>query len=162
MPTAADIYTPWRVWPTSLLGSFLAFVPGTKPRNSARKPASAGDGAGAHSGSSDLKISRRCARGAADFPRAAGIVQLIFLASFFVETDLDDAAVQQAVTILGRECSPRLSEKEIKNAIEQSKESRGQLKDATIAGYLKVTSEEARAVPRWADSQSLQEVRAFS
>jgi hypothetical protein len=45
-----------------------------------------------------------------------------------------------------------LSEEAIKNAINQSGESRRQVKDTTIAGYLKVTSEEARIIPRWADS----------
>ncbi len=71
---------------------------------------------------------------------------------------LDDAAVRQAVTILGRECCPPLSEREIKNAIEQSEESRGQLRDTTIAGYLKVTPEEGRTIPRWAHSDAPQEV----
>jgi hypothetical protein len=71
---------------------------------------------------------------------------------------LDDAAVRKAVMILGRECRPRLSEVEIQNAIEQSKESRGRLKDTTIAAFLKVTSEEGRFIPRWTQSRTLQEV----
>ncbi len=70
----------------------------------------------------------------------------------------DDAVVRQAVTILGRECRPRLSEMEIQNATEQSKESRRQLRDTTIAGFLRVTSEEGRVIPRWAPSTMPQEV----
>jgi hypothetical protein len=69
----------------------------------------------------------------------------------------DDAAVRGAVTILGKECRPSLSGLEIQNAIEQSKESRGRLRDTTIAAFLKVTSEEGRFIPRWAQSRTLQE-----
>jgi hypothetical protein len=71
---------------------------------------------------------------------------------------LDDAAVRQAVTILGRECRPPLAQPEIEGAIEQSKESRKQIRDSTIAGYLKVTPEEARNIPRWAQGPRPQEV----
>jgi hypothetical protein len=66
---------------------------------------------------------------------------------------LNDAAIRQAVTILGRECRQPLSEEAIKGAIHQSGESRRQIKDSTIAGYLRVTPEEARIIPRWADSK---------
>ncbi len=70
---------------------------------------------------------------------------------------LDDRAVAEAVMRLGRECRPPLSHPEIRAAIEQSKRSRGQIRDSLIAGYLAVTQEEARAIPRWAKRVSLQE-----
>ncbi len=71
---------------------------------------------------------------------------------------LNDAAIRQAVTILGRECHPPLSEEAIKGAIHQSGQSRRQIKDSTIAGDLKVTSEEARILPRWAESKILHRI----
>lgn len=71
---------------------------------------------------------------------------------------LNDAAVSKAVTILGGECRSPLTQREIKGAIEQSKESRRRLSDSTIAGYLHVTPEEARTIPRWADSGPIQAV----
>ena len=45
---------------------------------------------------------------------------------------LDEAIIRQAVTSLGRECRPLLSEKEIKNAINQSGESRDNSKTARL------------------------------
>jgi hypothetical protein len=66
-----------------------------------------------------------------------------------------DAAVAEAVGRLGRQCRPPLSHREINGAIEQSKESRRQLRDATIASYLKVTPAEAKYVPRWAEQHAV-------
>ena len=71
---------------------------------------------------------------------------------------LHDTAVSKAVTILGGECRSPLTQREIKGAIEQSKESRRRISDSTIAGYLRVTPEEARTIPRWADPGPIQEV----
>jgi len=69
---------------------------------------------------------------------------------------LTEAAIAEAVTQFGQECRPPLSPSQINGAIEQSRESRGQLRDSTIAGYLAVTPEEARHVPRWAEQTPLQ------
>lgn len=71
-----------------------------------------------------------------------------------------DAAVAEAVTRFGRECRPPLTEAQIHGAIEQSKESRRQLRDSTIAGYLGVTGEEGRHIPRWAPQQGLPQVKS--
>lgn len=68
-----------------------------------------------------------------------------------------DATIDDAVTRFGRECSPPLSAREINDAIEQSRESRGQLRDSTIADFLTVTPEEGRRIPRWAEKVPLVE-----
>ena len=70
-----------------------------------------------------------------------------------------DAATAGAVTRLGRECRPPLSQGEINGAIEQSKENRRQIRDFTIANYLAVTPDEAAAyVPAWDQQRTLPEV----
>jgi hypothetical protein len=71
---------------------------------------------------------------------------------------MNENVVRQELTSMGRECSPHLSASEIDGAIEQSRHSRKQIRDSTIADYLKVTREEAQYVPRWADPHALPEI----
>jgi hypothetical protein len=70
---------------------------------------------------------------------------------------MKENVVRQELTKMGCECSPPLSTSEIDGAIEQSKHNRKQIRDSTIADYLKVTPEEAQYVPRWADHHALPE-----
>jgi hypothetical protein len=72
---------------------------------------------------------------------------------------MKDKVVQQELTKMGSECSPPLTVSQIVGAIEQSKHSRGQIRDSTIADYLKVTPDEAQFIPRWADRRALPEIR---
>jgi hypothetical protein len=63
--------------------------------------------------------------------------------------------VQDELSRLGNECSPPLTDEEIHYAVEQSKRNRGQIRDSTIANFLRVTPEEAVYVPRWAKQRVL-------
>jgi hypothetical protein len=87
--------------------------------------------------------------------RAAYIYGVILRGAGFT-----DAAVADAVNQLGRKCRPPLSQQDIIGAVAQSKESRRQLRDSTIAGYLVVTPEEAKHIPRWAEQRALSEVKS--
>jgi hypothetical protein len=72
---------------------------------------------------------------------------------------MKDNVVQQELTKMGSECSPPLTVSQIVGAIEQSKHSRGQIRDSTIADYLKVTPDEAQFIPRWAGRRVQPEIR---
>jgi arginine repressor len=71
---------------------------------------------------------------------------------------MKENVVRQELTRMGCECFPPLSASEIDGAIEQSKHNRKQIRDSTIADYLKVTPDEAQHVPRWADRHALPEI----
>ncbi|MGA8086719.1 MAG: hypothetical protein WCA10_05385 [Terracidiphilus sp.] len=71
---------------------------------------------------------------------------------------MKDSVVRQQLEKMGGECSPPLTASEISGAIQQSNRSRGQIRDSTIADYLKITPEEAQYVPRWADRRALPEI----
>jgi hypothetical protein len=66
----------------------------------------------------------------------------------------DDAAISCAVKALGEECSPPLNQERINWAIDQSKASRGQIRDSKIAGWLNITPKEAQLIPRWSTQRS--------
>jgi hypothetical protein len=85
--------------------------------------------------------------------RAAYIYAVILRGNGMKDTD-----VQKELTKMGSECDPPLTLSQIDGAIEQSKNNRGQIRDSTIADYLKVTHEEAKYIPRWADHSALPEV----
>jgi hypothetical protein len=70
---------------------------------------------------------------------------------------MKENVVRQELTKMGCECSPPLTANQIDGAIEQSRQNRKQIRDSTIADYLKVTPEEAKYVPRWADRRALPE-----